>query len=71
MNKSGLVGTKRIMKEYEEIRRCRERISKVRVFSQGKRRGKTANIRVNTRQSISAPPDKKAEILLESSAKPE
>jgi hypothetical protein len=71
VNKTGLVGTKKIIKDYEDVRRYRERISKVRVFTQGKHRGKTANIRVSTRQSISAPPEKKAETLIESSAKPE
>lgn len=71
VNKSGLVATKKLLKDYEDMRRHRERLTKVRVFSQGKRKGQVPDTRVSPRQSISAPPEKKAETPLDSLPNPE
>ena len=71
VNKSGLVATKKLLKDYEDVRRHRDRLAKVRVLSQGKRKGQGPNTRVSPRQSISAPPEKKAETPLDSPSKPE
>lgn len=57
VHKSGLVGVKRMLKEYNDLRKLRDRISKAYVFTP-KRKIKNDASRVSPIQSISAPGEK-------------